>query len=276
MNPYTKKYLEFLETNDDPDVKFTEKHKPPMFLYKLWALEEINKKNILFNMKDALDNNEFNNTEFQVFQDVHNEKLKRKEDKKPFVFITINPKPDADFNDFKINIEDIATWSWVDKCYWVFEQRGSTESEMGRGFHSHIIIEKYNIAVNKIKSQVKNKFKKFVGVCNDHTINVQKKQRDWLEDKLEYIMGKKYDEGKPEKQEIDIIWREKNSLKPYYTFDTLTDKKRVSNNKGGRREGSGVKKGTKRGKYNEKKIVNTNENKISEITFEKKKKTLTF
>ena len=46
-------------------------------------------------------------------------------------------------------------------------------------------------------------------------------------------MGVKYDEGKPEKQEIDLVWRKKLELKNYYTFDTLTDKRRVSNSKGG-------------------------------------------
>ncbi len=282
MNPYTKKYLEFLETNDNPDVKFTDVHLPPTYLYKIWALEEITKNNIKYNMKDALDKNEFNNTEFQKFQDVHNEKLKRKENNKPFWFITISPKPDANFEDFKNCINDVSTFIWVEKCYWCFEQRGTTLEDMGTGFHAHIILEKYNIAPSKLKSIMKNKFSKFVTVDKyiNNKINILEKKREFLQDKLDYIMGEKIDEDKPLKVDIDKKWRDKLDMKLFYSFDILTDERRISKSLKGRREGSGVKKGTKRRKYNSKtkKIASntSSNNKIQEITFEKKKKILTF
>ena len=274
MNPYTKKYLDFNQT--DENVKFTDICKMSKFPYEIYALEEQMKSLTKWITKDKLENQEYSNTNFQVVQDLYNEKQKRKENKKPFYFITINPKPDIDFNEFKSNIEDISTFTWVEKCYWVFEQRGNNNDTIGNGFHAHILIEKHNCEFGKMKSQITNKFKKFVGIVSDNTINIQKKKREWLNDKLEYIMGKKYDEGKPEKQEIDLIWRKNNNLENYYTFDTLTDKKRVSNNKGGRRIGSGVKLGDKRGKYNCKKNNKHIENEIQEIEFVKRKTSLTF
>lgn len=274
MNPYTKKFLDFEQT--DENVKFTDIYKMSKFPYELWALEEQMKSLQKWVVKDKLENQEYENSNFQVIQDLYNEKQKRKEYKRPFFFITINPKPDTDFNEFKSAVEDISTWCWVDKCYWVFEQRGTNETDIGNGFHAHILIEKHNIEKGKCKTQIKNKFKKFVGVLNDNTINVQDKKREWLQDKLDYILGEKYDEGKPEKQEIDKIWRKKNNIESYYKFDTLTDKRRVSNSLGGRREGSGVKNGTKRGKYNCKKNNLLTEDCENSIKIVHKKKILEF
>lgn len=273
MNPYTKKYLDFDQT--DENVKFTDICKMSKFPYEIYALEEQMKSLTKWITKDKLENQEYNNTNFQIVQDLYNEKQRRKENKKPFYFITINPEPDTDFNEFKSAVEDISTFCWIDKCYWVFEQRGTSIEDI-HGIHSHILIENHNCEFGKMKSQITNKFKKFVGKVCEGTINIQKKKREWLNDKLEYIMGKKYDEGKPEKQEIDIIWRQKNELQNYYTFDTLTDKRRVSKSKGGRREGSGVKTGTKRGKYNCKNNNKHIENEIKEIEFIKRKTSLSF
>ena len=57
------------------------------------------------------------------------------------------------------------------------------------------------------------------------------------------ILGTKTDEGKPEKQAMDKLWRNKNNYENYYHYDNSTDKKELSI-KGGRRKGSGVKLGT--------------------------------
>ena len=284
MNPYTKKYLEFLETNDNENTKFTEVNSMPKFLYEVYALEEITKNNVKWISRDKLDKNEYLNTALgHTAQIIHNEKLKRKEDNKPFWFITISPKPEADFNEFKSAIEDVSTFCWVEKCYWTFEQRGATLEKMGTGFHAHIILEKYNIAPSKLKSIMKNKFSKFIVVDKfiDNKINILEKKKPFLQDKLDYIMGKKIDSDKPEKCEIDKKWREKLQMELFYSFDILTDERRISNSLGGRREGSGVKKGTKRGNYKGKKNITKNSNKndineINEITFVKKKNVLTF
>ena len=113
---------------------------------------------------------------------IFNEKQKLEEEfkqfKKPFFFITINPKPDTDFNEFKSAIEDISTFCWIEKCYWVFEQRGNNNDTIGNGFHSHILIEKHNCEFGKMKQQITNKMKKFVGVVSDNTINIQKKNEN--------------------------------------------------------------------------------------------------
>ena len=284
MNPYTKKYLDFLESNDDENLKFTDVHSMPLFCYEVWSMEEISKRDVKRKMKILLDNNKLQNTKWHNQQILHNEvmkmELEEKERKKPFWFITISPKPDAVFEQFKSNIEDISTFIWCEKCFWTFEQRGTCEEDMGEGFHAHIILDKYNISPSKLKTIIKNKFEKFVVVDKyiDNKINILEKAREYLLDKMEYITGKKIDEDKPQKVEMDKKWREKLGLKLFYSFDILTDERRISTSLGGRREGSGVKKGTKRGKYKSevKTKKNDNENKIKEIEIVKKKQTLTF
>lgn len=273
MNPYTKKYLEFEQTEENE--KFTDMYKMSKFGYEVYALEEQMKSLQKWIVKDKLEKQEYKDGNFKVVQELYNEKQRRKELNKPFYFITLNPKQDCEFEPFKDAVGDISCWSWVDKCLWVFEQRGSTEEEMGKGFHAHVLISNYNIEKGKLKTQIRNKFKKF---CLDieSCINIQQKKREWLNDKLEYIMGKKLDEGKPEKQEIDTLWREKMNLKQFYSFDILTDKRRISKNMGGRREGSGVKKGTKRGKYKCKKNNLHLEDCENKIEIVKKKTTIDF
>lgn len=173
-------------------------------------------------------------------QNAYNEVKKIKEDTKPFYFITINPKPDTDFKEFVAKVNTIRNLSWISKMYWVFEQRGDSHASKGKGFHSHILLEKFDNEMGKIKSQMRRMFKDMCSQPYENTINVYQKKREWLEDKLEYIKGNKTDSEKPEKVIIDKLWREEQGLESVYTFDCLTDKKQ--SNRGGARKGSGRKK----------------------------------
>lgn len=173
-------------------------------------------------------------------QQIYNQMKKIKEDTKPFYFITINPKPTADLNDFIAKVHTIKNLSWIKKMHYVFEQRGDSKETKGKGFHSHILLEDYDNEFGKIKSQMKRMFQGFCNQPYENTINVYQKKREWLEDKLDYIKGKKLDEEKPEKVIIDKEWRQDKQLEAVYTFDCLTDKKQ--SNRGGTRVGAGRKK----------------------------------
>ena len=188
--------------------------------------------------------------EHPTLQKLYNENKKLKKELSDFYFITINPKSDVELQEFKSMILGVWNWCWIEKMYVVLEQRGATDEERGYLPHAHILIEQCNNEWGKIQSQFKDKFKKICGPPYENTINVKSKQREWLDDKLEYILGKKTDGNKPEKQHQDKIWREENNIKEYYKFELSTDKK--SSNTGGARNNTGVKKGTKRGKYKKK------------------------
>ena len=181
-----------------------------------------------------------NKCEHYSLQKLYNENLELKKSMADFYFITINPKEGTDFEEFKSTVLGVWNWCWIEKMFVVFEQRGSSPSERGHMPHAHILIEKCNNEWNKINSQFRDKFKKFCGMPFENTINVKSKKREWLDDKLEYIMGTKTDGGKPEKQEQDVIWREEMKIKKFYKFELSTDKK--SSNTGGARNNSGPKR----------------------------------
>ena len=191
-----------------------------------------------------------NKCEHLSLQKLYNSNKKMKKALQDFYFITINPEPNTDFQEFKSTVLGVWNWCWIEKLYVVFEQRGATDEERGYLPHAHLLIERCNNEWGKINSQFRDKFKKFCGAPYENTINVQSKKHEWLGDKLEYILGKKTDSNKPEKQHQDKIWREETGIKEFYKFELSTDKK--SSNTGGTRNGSGVKKGTKRGKYKKK------------------------
>jgi len=201
-----------------------------------------------------------NKCEHYSLQKLYNENKEMKKQLGDFYFITINPKEDVKFEEFKEAVLSVWNWCWIEKMYVAFEQRGSTAETRGYLPHAHILIEQCNNEWGKIQSQFKAKFRdKFCGMPYENTINVKSKAREWLNDKLEYITGKKTDATKPEKQEQDKFWREDLEIKPIYKFELSTDKK--SSNNGGARNNSGVKKGQKRGKYR-KKFTEENEIKV--------------
>lgn len=141
-----------------------------------------------------------------------------KEHNNSHLWITINPMPSVKLIDFKKKIEKLVARKIFTEYLYVYEQRGKTEDDAGKGFHAHILAKRnlnykpfktHECIRNTCKSLVKNK------KCNK-TINIQNIGYDFAEDKREYILGEKTGDGKDQKQQIDIIWREKNNLNKYY------------------------------------------------------------
>lgn len=191
-----------------------------------------------------------------IYKEAEQIRAKNKKEKKGFLFITICPEEGKFGDKFIEEVKSIFSWSWVNEMIIVFEQRGNTTETMGKGAHTHILIKDWDNEISKATLQIQKKFKPYVGATLygkklEEVINVQQKKMEWLDDKMEYILGDKTDLGKPEKQAIDKLWRQKLNLQTHYCFDNSTDKKELSI-KGGKRKNCGVKKGTKRGHYKKK------------------------
>ena len=84
------------------------------------------------------------------------------------IFLTINPPPTLSLNDFQKLIKNTLTTSkgsklWIEGYLYVLEQRGETEEEQGKGFHTHILIK---LIGHKKKSHIdrelKNNWKKYI------------------------------------------------------------------------------------------------------------------
>ena len=136
-----------------------------------------------------------------------------------YVWVTINPKPDVTFDNFRKKVEKLVKRQMFSNYLYVYEQRGTTEGEMGKGFHAHILAtRKLKYKPNKVARNIKNTCKGLVGDVNKSSqLNIQFIGDEYMNDKKTYILGKnKTGEGKDVKQDIDVVWRKKNNLNNYY------------------------------------------------------------
>lgn len=146
-------------------------------------------------------------------------------DKYTHIFLTINPPPSMQLMDFHNNIEKTLTKGgnlklWIKGYLYVLEQRGENIEELGKGFHTHILIE---LTGHKKKSEIdrelKNKWKKNLDTENYHIFNIKYIDYDEQLRKQKYMLAWKKDKKKHLKQEHDILWRQNNSLRKYYFVD---------------------------------------------------------
>ena len=134
-----------------------------------------------------------------------------------FVFITINPRPDVKLPMFRKKLEKLVNRKMFLKYLYVLEQRGSTETEVGKGFHAHILAKRcLSYKPSWVEKNIKNTCKGLCDVNNAKLLNIQKIGEEFARDKKQYIMGQnKTGEGKNSKQEIDILWRKITGIPEY-------------------------------------------------------------
>lgn len=145
------------------------------------------------------------------------------------LFLTINPPPSMVLMDFQKTIEKTLQTTkglklWIEGYLYVLEQRGENEIEIGKGFHTHILI-KLNGHKKKshIDRELKNQWKNILDTENYHIFNIKYIDNEEQLRKQKYILGTKSEQSKHLKQEYDIIWRERNQLKKYYFLDYIIE-----------------------------------------------------
>lgn len=144
--------------------------------------------------------------------------LNAKKNNNAYLWITVNPKPEVKFCDFKKKIEKLVNRKMFTHYEYVYEQRGCSVETAGKGFHCHILATR-NVAYKPCKciSNVRNTCKTLVGnVMNNAQLNVQIIGDDFASDKREYMTGVKTGDGKDQKQIIDQHWRQAESIKKIY------------------------------------------------------------
>lgn len=134
-------------------------------------------------------------------------------------WITINPKPEADLEIFLKLLNNFVKRKPVCSYMYNIEQRGETEADAGKGFHSHLLIG-WDKKQNKyIRQFCITTFKRVVGYPSDQIINIRRITKDIYQDKIDYLNGKKWDVEKDNKIIVDIIFRKKNNLSLIYKND---------------------------------------------------------
>lgn len=133
-------------------------------------------------------------------------------------FVTVNVKSDVSIADLKRRVERYVNRSMVTSAEWVFEQRGSTELEAGKGLHAHMIVRQRGDTFDgKFKANTRSTFGPLVGIPDRHVFITPMKE-EFLNDKRAYMQGAKTAEGKAEKCTVDVLWREQNNISAYYTI----------------------------------------------------------
>lgn len=142
------------------------------------------------------------------------------------LFITINPPPTLKLDIFINTINKTLSKNWIEGYIYVIEQRGENEEELGKGFHTHILIKLFqHKKQSEINREIKNTWKKILDIDNYHILNIKFIDDAEQKRKQGYILGEKAEEIKHLKQKMDIIYREKNNLQKYYYLDYIIEDK---------------------------------------------------
>ena len=145
----------------------------------------------------------------------------KKEEKDPYWWITINPKPNIVLKDIKYKIESFVKRKIVANYIYVYEQRGTCPRSCGSGIHLHVLIKKNKKTMPTVfKRDIKNSFKSITDVNNKSIFNVHACPKKYLKDKYTYMTSEKTGDKKDIKQKYDLVFRKKNNLNKIY-FDSL-------------------------------------------------------
>lgn len=130
------------------------------------------------------------------------------------VFLTIAPVENTNLDDFIKKLYDITKLSYYTKYLFVIEQRGENEDEIGKGMHAHILAHKGKYKLSHCKRDAERVMQKKPPIeCN---VNAQYRKGIGILNTQTYMIGQKDDPKKWIKQQHDVLFREKNSLKTYY------------------------------------------------------------
>lgn len=142
------------------------------------------------------------------------------------LFITINPPPTLKLDIFINTINKTLSKNWIEGYIYVIEQRGENLEDLGKGFHTHILIKLIqHKKQSEINREIKNTWKKILDIDNYHILNIK-----FIDDaeqirKQGYILGEKSEEIKHLKQKMDIEYRLNNNLQKYYFLNYIIEPK---------------------------------------------------
>ncbi len=154
--------------------------------------------------------------EYNEYLIVFKSLTKKVRDGTNFTWITVSIKPSASCKSFVKDAAAFAKKKYVDKFFYVFEQRGEREETQGYGVHLHMVASyRKMIYLNEFERNIHRHFAEY---AVDKAIWIKHIIHEFIEDKVNYMCGDKFD-TKLGKVSQDRIWRIKNHLQDYYTND---------------------------------------------------------
>jgi hypothetical protein len=147
------------------------------------------------------------------------EKIKQK---CPYLWFTVNPNPNITVHEFISIMNKMMTKPWIVNYLYVYEQRGESEGECGKDYHFHAIIKKpTNKSYAHILRELSSSANRVCDTSVSNFLNLKNISEEEKERKIIYITGRKTDPLKWLKQDMDIIFREKERLLSFYSVGIL-------------------------------------------------------
>lgn len=134
-------------------------------------------------------------------------------------WVTLNVAPGVLLDDVQSKVRKFVNRKMCATTEWVYEQRGATEDEMGKGLHVHMLVRPAKpIGLTQFRRNTVSTFKTLVG--NEKAVDVRpcKAQSD-VEKRRKYMSGEKDDPEKMKKCAVDKMWRSKNNLSDMYKHE---------------------------------------------------------
>lgn len=153
----------------------------------------------------------------------HIQRIEEIKNKTKYIFLSINPDTaNITLPEFVRCMEKMMSKAWLTNYLYVFEQRGETLADCGKGYHFHAIIEKpKNKSYVHIVRELSSTANKVCDSSNYHYFNLENISDAEKDRKIVYITGRKADPSKWAKQDMDIPFRINNNLKSCYNVGII-------------------------------------------------------
>jgi len=140
-----------------------------------------------------------------------------------YIWITVCPNEKiVSLPMFVAKMTKMMSKKWITNYLYVYEQRGENLAELGKGFHFHLILEKpKNKAYTHILRELANSVDAVTDSSNPQWYNVRAISEEEKDRKITYTTGRKADQSKWLKQDMDIIWRPTVGILPYYNVGII-------------------------------------------------------
>lgn len=139
-----------------------------------------------------------------------------------YYFITVNPKPDVKLDIFLKLLANFVKRKPITDYVYTIEQRGETIEDCGKGFHAHILVSWDQSMTKRVRQFAGETFKRVIGSNSNKIININKIPKEFWKDKIDYMLGIKWDAEKADKLKIDKIFREKNKISILYKHGSVS------------------------------------------------------
>lgn len=185
---------------------------------KMWRA--IHENRILFNTHP----DEYNTTKemqemFEEFRTLKGISKKKADNHHPMFWITVNPQND-ELNMLMKRTLKMCSKVWIDKYYYVYEQRAKYPDPW-KGYHVHALVIKKPDDNRRSDREYANELRNSVRtLCgNEHAVKITPCHIDQKDKIIKYMLGTKDDPEKIHSVEHNKTWRAHNGLLPIYTND---------------------------------------------------------